>query len=107
MIQWIGVNTELLTELPYLTTVDNQPATTTVPVHIVASTVTTAEQGYETGDVAIALSPKWMDALKNIASEVEAEVPCAGKKRQICALTEARITAFVDKVVAGMEKGGS
>jgi hypothetical protein len=99
------VNTEMLTKLAYTTTVENCPVITTVHVHVVASTVTTAEKGYETGDVALAISPRWLDGLKDIAKQVKRDVPCASKKRQICALTEARLNAFRDKVVEAMKPG--
>lgn len=81
--KWIGVNTEYLTDLPYTTTVDNQPSVTTAPAAIVVVTATASGNDIAPGDVSIAFSPKLLDVLNKLASEAEAA--CGGRrKRQAC-----------------------
>lgn len=76
--------------------------TTTIPAAIVASTATAAASGYQPGDVAFALSPKFLDVLNTIAKEVES-ISCGARKRQLCM---AHIEAFAERVAQELKPGG-
>jgi hypothetical protein len=109
LLQWIGVNTEYLTDLTVATTVNGQPTQTAVPAAIVASTATASADGVTPGDVSVALSPKLVDVLSKLLSEVEA---ACGRKRQTCDVNvnfaqrvaeEARAGGVLEFVDAGVE----
>jgi hypothetical protein len=95
----------MLTALPYVTTVNDKPTTTTVvPVHIIASTVTTSEEGMATGDVAIALSPKLLDDLRGIAERLPG---CGGgRKRELCSYRPEFVKDFIDAIRNEVQPGG-
>ena len=99
--QWIGVNTEYLTDVVYTTTVDDQPSVTTAPAAVVAITATASGGGLVPGDVSIALSPKLVDVLNDLATE--AETSCgARRKRQTCNVNE----RFAQRVYEELSPGG-
>ncbi|KAF2689035.1 hypothetical protein K458DRAFT_427295 [Lentithecium fluviatile CBS 122367] len=100
--KWIGVNTELLTDLPYVTTVDNNPTVTTAPANIAASLIASPTDGAAVGDIAVTFSEKLSKVLNEIAAEVET-TPCARRKRQVC---EARASEFAHRVASELESGG-
>jgi hypothetical protein len=62
--QWIGEKTEYLTELPYMTTIDDKPTKKHKPAAIIASTATAAASDIAKGDVSVAPSPKVLDVLR-------------------------------------------
>jgi hypothetical protein len=96
------VNTEYLTDMPYTTTVNNQPTVTKAPAAVVAVTATAAGQGLEAGDVSIALSPKFADILDRLFNE--AQTACGGKKkRQTCDINE----RFAQRVAEETSSGGA
>ncbi|KAF2687475.1 hypothetical protein K458DRAFT_401982 [Lentithecium fluviatile CBS 122367] len=100
--KWIGVNTEYLTDLPYTTTVDNQPSTTTIPAPIVAVTATASQAGTEPGDVSVAFSPKLLEVLNKLASEAEAA--CGAKRRRTSCDVNQR---FAQSVAEQARPGGA
>ena len=72
--QWIGVNTEYLTEV---VAPEMNPATPTATLSVVttsvgaiASTATAAGEGLDPGDVSVTISPALLDKLKALAVEV-------------------------------------
>lgn len=100
--KWIGVNTEMLTDLPYVTTIDNKPIVTTAPANIAASIIASPTDGAAVGDIAITFSEKLSNVLNEIAAEVEA-IPCGRRKRMVC---EARASEFAHHVADELESGG-
>lgn len=102
LIQWIGVNTEYLTDLIVTTTVNGEPTHTTVLAAIVASTATASVNGVVPGDVSVALSPKLLDVLGKLLSEAEAA--CSqSQKRQTCNVNE----RFAQRVAEEARAGGA
>jgi hypothetical protein len=96
------VNTEYLTEVPYTTTINNQPTVTKAPAAVVAVTATASGQGLEAGDVSIAISPKFADILDKLLAE--AQSACGGKKkRQTCDINE----RFAQRVFEETSPGGA
>jgi len=92
-----------LTDLPYTTTDSaSKVLTTTIPAAIVASTATAAASGYQPGDVAFGLSPKFLEVLNKIAKDVES-TPCGARKRQVC---QARAQTFAQRVAQELQPGG-
>jgi hypothetical protein len=92
-----------LTYLPYTTTDSaSKVSTITIPAAIVASTATAAASGYQPGDVAIGLSPKFLEVLNKIAKDVES-TPCGARKRQVC---QARAQTFAQRVAQELQPGG-
>lgn len=97
------MNTEYLTDIPYVTTVDNTPTVTTAPANIAASIITTPTDGASIGDIAITFSEKLINDLNDIAAEVEA-IPCGQRKRTpSCA---ARVAEFAERTNAELQPGG-
>jgi hypothetical protein len=78
MMQWIGVNTQYLTQSVATSTVGNVPVTTTMDVHISVETASVAAGGVEAGDVVVTISEPLAhgldDAVKNIVAA------CGGAK---------------------------
>jgi len=99
--QWIGVNTEYLTDVAYTTTVDNQPTVTTIPAAIVATTATATGDGLIPGDVSVAFSPKLVDTLKSLAAE--AESACSIRRRRTTCNVNER---FAQRVFEELSPGG-
>ncbi|OAK99903.1 hypothetical protein IQ06DRAFT_305952 [Phaeosphaeriaceae sp. SRC1lsM3a] len=100
--KWIGPNTEYLTDLPYTTTVNNQPTVTKAAAAIVAATATASSQGVEAGSVSVALSPKLIDIFNKLLGEAEAA--CGkNKRRATCNINE----RFAQRVAEEARPGGA
>ncbi|KAF1846475.1 uncharacterized protein K460DRAFT_356147 [Cucurbitaria berberidis CBS 394.84] len=100
--KWIGPNTEYLTDLPYTTTVNNQPTVTKAPAAVVAVTATASGQGVSAGDVSIAISPKLLNVLNRLFDEAQAS--CGGqRKRASCDINQ----RFAQRVAEEVNPGGA
>lgn len=77
------MNTEYLTDIVETTTVNNQPATTTVGVAIQVATATAAVDGLAVGDVTVVLSQALNDNIE-AAVKVAAQACAAAVKREDC-----------------------
>lgn len=99
--QWIGVNTEYLTDLPYTTTVNNQPTITQAPAAVVAYTAPADKESLKAGDVSFAFSPKLLEICNKLFTE--AQVACSGlKKRESCSIDQ----RFAQRVAEEANPGG-
>lgn len=94
------MNSELLTDLPYVTTQDNKPTVTTAAANIIVSIIASPTDGAAIGDFAVAFSEKLSDALNKIATDVEA-MSCSVKKRVACQ----RASEFAKRVYEALING--
>ncbi|KAF2736237.1 hypothetical protein EJ04DRAFT_551459 [Polyplosphaeria fusca] len=54
--RWLGVNTEYLTEGEVVTTIDDNPTTTTAKIQLIVETAAAAAEGIKEGDVTVLMS---------------------------------------------------
>lgn len=94
------MNTELLTDLPYTTTIDNKPTVTTTPVKLSVVTATAAAEGVAVGDVTVLMSEQFKDGL---SGAIDAAVKACGspgrKLRQRAVGADCELTVFIEEIV--------
>lgn len=97
--KWIGVNTELLTDLVVTKTVDGSLTTQTTSGPAAVVTATQAENGIEVGDISVALTPKVANVLDSLAAE--AIQACGLSRKRACDARQVYAQSVQREMAAG------